>query len=240
MAQLSIDELPPWDDPDFGRRMRRLDLTLEHSERDFRSTLLDSKASEAQRLACLYGLLTRLRREYRFREYSDLVQQYELEFGSLPHYDVFRAVVARWTADDARSIKAALEPCERAARNLPGDPGILHQYAELIASLGESDEVGARAYLEKAFDRVNEAITLAPKHNANYYSTRARLYNLAGDLASARADIARAISTEDTQSPDYARRISKYESIRLLIIGRQQLTGLEEKQKALVGELDSF
>lgn len=240
MVQLNLSELPSPGDPDFGRRMRRLDLSLDQSERNFRSALSDNNASEAQRFACLYGLLSRLRREYRFQEYADAMRQYEGEFGSQPYFDEFRAVLTRWTADDVRGIKAALEPSERAARNLSKDPGVLHQYSELIASLGEFDDTMSKAYMDKAFDRVNEAIALAPIHNANYYSTRARLYNLSGDLASARADIARAISTEDTQSPDYARRISKYESIRLLIIGRQQQAGLEAKQKAVLSELDSF
>jgi tetratricopeptide (TPR) repeat protein len=240
MVQLVRSALPSPQDPDFGQRIRRLDMTLDRPERDFRSVLADQTASRSERFACLYGLLTRLRREYRFREYRDLVRESEAEFGSEPRFVEFRVVLARWTGDDARGLRSAIEPSERAVALLPSDPGVLHQYSELIASLGEIDPVAVRSYMEKAFDRVSTAIDLAPDRNANYYSTRARLFNLKGDLESARADISHAIASEDTRSPDYVRRISRYESIRFVIVARQQQLDMESKQHAVLAELDQF
>ncbi len=240
MARLDLSDLPAPDDPDFGPRIRRLDMILAHPESDFRAGLSTATASRDQRFACLYGLLTRLRREYRFSEYKDLVRETEAEFSAEPHFEHFKVVIARWTGDDARSIRLALEPSERAVSMLPNDPGILHQYSELVASLGEVDEASARKYVDKAIDRVNRAIDMSPTYNASYYATRARLGIFLGSLESARSDIERAISAEDTRSPDYARRISRYESIRLLIIIRRQQQGLEQKQRALLTDLDQF
>lgn len=120
------------------------------------------------------------------------------------------------------------------------DPGILHQYAELVASLAEIDEASGHEYLGKAIDRVNLAIDMSPSYNANYYATRARLNTLTGNLEQARADIRQAISREDAHSADYARRISRYESVRLLILMRGQQQTLETKQRTLLDDLDQF
>src|SRR5215831_16471261 len=181
MVQLIRETLPSPQDPHFGQNIRHLDTILDQPERDFRSVLADQTASRVERFACLYGLLTRLRREYRFREYRELVRESEAEFGSEPRFEEFRVVLARWTGDDARGLRSAIEPSERVVALLPQDPGVLHQYSELIASLGEIDPMAVRSYMEKAFDRVSTAIDLAPNRNANYYSTRARLFNLKGD-----------------------------------------------------------
>jgi hypothetical protein len=240
MVQIVRSALPSPQEPDFGQRIRRLDLILNRPEHDFRSVLVDPNASRSERFACLYGLLTRLRREYRFQEYRALVRESEAEFGTEPRFEEFRVVLARWTGDDARGLRSAIEPSERAVALLPQDPGVLHQYSELIASLGEIDPAAARSYMEKAVDRASTAIDLAPNRNANYYSTRARLFNLKGDLESARAEISHAIASEDTRSLDYARRISKYESIRLLIVARQQQLDIDSKQRTVLAELDQF
>jgi hypothetical protein len=239
-VRIQRNRLPSSADPDFGQRMRHLDSILDQPEHDFRSVLSDPNASPYERFACLYGLLTRLRREYRFREYRELVHDHEPEFGHEPHFEVFRVVLARWTGEDIRGIKLALEPSERAVAMLPTDPGVLHQYAELVASLGEIDAAAAAPYMQKALDRVSSAIESSPMYNANYYSTRVRLNNLLGNFHSARADISRAISGENTRSLDYARRISKYEFIRLLITTRQQQRDMEAKQRAVLADLDQF
>lgn len=239
IARLDLDELPAPGDPDFGQNIRRLDMTLTNPERDFRAGLSSTTATRGQRFACLYGLLTRLRREYRFNEYKDLAREAETEFGGEPHFEHFRVVIARWTGDDARSIRLALEASERAVAKLPNDPGILNQYSELVASLAEVDEVSAFKYADRAMDRVDKSIDMSP-YSASFYATRARLNILRGGLDAARYDIERAISSEDSRSPDYARRISRYESIRLLIIIRYQQQGLEKKQQAVLADLDQF
>lgn len=85
-GQLDLDDLPRPGDPDFGPRIRRLDMTLAHPESDFRGGLANTAASVDQRFACLYGLLTRLRREYRYDEYRELVRASEREFGAEPNF----------------------------------------------------------------------------------------------------------------------------------------------------------
>jgi hypothetical protein len=90
-ARLDLSGLPAPDDPDFGPRIRRLDMMLTNPESDFRAGLSNANASRDQRFACLYGLLTRLRREYRFNEYKDLVRGTEAEFGSEPTSNTLRS-----------------------------------------------------------------------------------------------------------------------------------------------------
>ena len=240
MVHFDPSRLPSPRDPDFGPRIRRLDAALANPEREFRAVLADGKASSNQRFAALYGVLHRLRREYRYREYSDLLREYEEEFGQEPYFETFRVVLARWTGDDARGIRRALEASERAVSLLPQDPGVLHQYSELVATLGELDEDSAKRYLDKAVDRVDKAIDMAPTWNAVYYATRARLHLLSRQLDSARSDIEHALSSENADAADYTRRISRYESIRLLIMMRQQQEQLDSKQRAVLVELDQF
>jgi len=240
MSALDLTRLPRRTEVDFGPRVRRLDATLVNAEAEYRATLLDPGATRDQRFACLYALLHRLRREYRYSEYQDLLRKYEAEFGNDPYFDTFRVVEARWTGEDARSVRAALERSERAVSQISTDPGVLHQYSELVATLGEARDGASTKYLPKAFERVDKAIEMAPGHQAIYFATRARLHLIADELEAAREDIEQAITNEDIRSPDYARRISRFEATRLRILLRQQQQTFESRQRAVMAELDNF
>ena len=240
MTTLDLNRLPSPNDPDFGEQIRRLDMAMSDSENEFRALLENYSATLDQRFVGFYGLLHRMRREYRFKEYGELIRTYESEFGNQPFFDTFRVVLARWTGDDIRGLKQAVKPAEHAVTSMPNNPWVLHQYAELIATLGEMDETSAPKYLPKAIERIDRAIDIDPPYSAVYYATRARLYILSGGLDSARADIEHAIANEDPSSRDYPRRISRYEGVRLLVIIRQQQQRLESRQQAFLAELDQF
>jgi tetratricopeptide (TPR) repeat protein len=239
-VKLDLNTLPSPADSGFGPVIRNLTRHVDEPERAFRAGLADSSATQDQRFACLYGLLTYLRRELRFEEYQTVVRDCEAEFGSEPHFEHFRVVVARWTGEDARSIRLALEKSDRAVTRVPGDPGILHQYAELVATLGDLDEGAAREYLNRALELVDRAIAMAPEHHASYYATRARLRLLEGSLEQARSDIERAMARENSRSPYYSRLISRYEAVKMRIILRRQQQVLEQRQQKVLADLDQF
>ncbi|MDH6180751.1 tetratricopeptide (TPR) repeat protein [Microbacteriaceae bacterium SG_E_30_P1] len=233
--------LPDPSAPQFLEKMREFDASLTKPEKHYRKLLKTKpRLPHAERFAALYGLLHRLRREARFPEFAELVRKYETEFSSEPLFDTFRVTKAKWTADDARSLKEALEPAMRALKAFPDEPGVLHSYAELVATLAEMDSGTSAAELERALKSVNRAISLSSRKNANHFSTRARIMLLKGDYRSARADVATAISLEDSSGADFLRRITRYEGIRSMIAIRRSYDEFASKQNRLLAELNSF
>lgn len=235
-----VPNLPSPADADFAQRMREIDGQLRNPEMELRSILTDAQRSRDERFAALYGVLHRMRREYRFAEYLETFKAYEREFDDQPYVETFRVVIARWTGDDPRALLRALEPAERAVRKMPLQPGVLHQYAEIVATLSESREDLARRHIDSALDRVNSAIDLSAGAVAHYFATRATLLLCTNDLDGARRDVDRAIEEEKTGTADYIRRISRYESIRLLVLMKQRQAEVERRHAVLVDELNQF
>lgn len=235
-----MTNLPEAHEPHFPELIRANEATLPQPEQHYRNLLKQKGLSGQQRFAALYGLLHRLRREARFPEYVELVRKYDGEFSGEPYFDTFRVIAAKWSGDDPRSLREALEPASRAIEAFPDEPGVLHQYAELIVTLAEIDSGTSKKQLRVAGKSVNRAIALSRDKNANHFSTRARLMVLKGDYRSARADVATAISLEDPSAPDFLRRISRYEGIRSMIGIRRAYEDFVEERTKLLAELNSF
>lgn len=232
--------LPHADQPEFLKLIREYDATLAEPEKHYREILKGRKNPKPERFSALYGLLFRLRREGRLPEYVDVVRKYEGEFSGEPLFDTFRVTVSKWTADDIRSLREALGPATRALEEFPDEPGVLHAYAELIATLAEMDASGIKRDLRRAEKSVNRAIALSKDKNANHFSTRARLMIVKGDYRTARADVATAIALEDSSGTDFLRRMTRYEGIRSMIAIRRAYDEFVEHQQKLLAELNSF
>lgn len=224
----------------FAEAIRRLDERLSEPEHAFRAALSDATKDRAYRFAALYGLLHRLRREERFHEYRDVARQYEVDFGDEDYYDTFRVVVARGHGADRAAMLRALEYSERAVEHLPEVSGVLHQYAEVVATLCDLVPSVSEDLLTAATTRVSHAIQLTSGRIPHYYATRARLNLELGHTETARADIADALSGEDGSSRDFARRISRYEGIRLLINISERQREFGRMEQRLKDEITEF
>ncbi|MBT0774226.1 hypothetical protein KIH74_35105 [Kineosporia sp. J2-2] len=232
--------LPTPGDPDFAMKMRQLDASLSDPVTELTAILEDASKPHEVRFAALYGVLHRFRREYRFVEYHALFKTYEREFSDEPYMETFRVVIARWSGDDPRSLIRALVSAQKAVNLLPRQAGVLHQYAEIVATLAESREDLAGPYVNRAMELVDEAINLSAATIPHFFATRATLFMALGNTESARRDIDRAIEEEPRRGADYARRISRYEATRLLILIRQRELDVDKRHSRLITELDQF
>jgi hypothetical protein len=229
---MTAGPIAPADMPDpaargFPEAIRRLESRLAVPEAAFRAALDQTGADRAYRFAALYGLLHRLRREERYDEYRQIVQQYEADFGTEDYYETFRVVAVRGPGVDRDTLLRALAHSERAVRALPEVAGVLHQFADVVTALCDMAAAVSPELVGRAERRVSRAIEITVGRYPHYYATRARLRLEAGDTTGARADIGLAIAREDGTARDFARRISKYEGIRLLI-------SIQERQQDLL------
>ncbi len=122
----------------FAEDMRRLEISIPDPWNAFSSTLADQSQSPNDRFASLYGMLQILNRQYRYDEYSDLVKNYQSHFGNEPYFQTFRALAARGDGTNKKDLRRAARYAETAVQKLPDRPGVLHQYASIIADLTEA------------------------------------------------------------------------------------------------------
>jgi len=87
---------------------------------------------------------------------------------------------------------------------------------------------------------VNAAIRLSRGENPQYFATRARLHLAGGDTENAREDVNIAIAQEDASSRDFARRVSRYESIRALILIHERQASFLARERELRHEIEGF
>lgn len=250
-GQLLSAGLPAANTAAFPEFVRAVAAQLTDPVAEFLVVLRSPNESMNVRFAALYGVLHRYRREGKFDAYRDLALRYEVDFGNQPYYETFRVI---WLTSGSASRQAydeALLSSSRAVELLADNAGVLHQNAELVATYAEIYELRDSASIRAALANVNEALRLSAASNPQYYATRARLQLINNNPATARSDISIAIAQENALDPDFARRVSRYESIRslILIFERQQrflalegrlrneLEGLRSQQLQLLGLL---
>ncbi len=103
-------------------------------------------------------------------------------------------------------MEQAIRESRRALEELPDFPGVLHQYAELVASSVERHGNIAPEDVERAVRSARRAIALSDRPQPHFWSTLARLLAVLGDYSAARRSIAEAIELEPSEGQDYALR----------------------------------
>lgn len=239
-----LEALPPQQDPGFATGTRRVLTGLTDSEQVLRAVLDDASNADAVRFAALYALLVKLNREDRVRDYADLVRVHEAEFGAEPYFNTFRALVARGygLGRDAEALRRAVDFARRADADLPNSQGIKHQIAWFIADYLEAAPASATsaALLEEADRAVSAAIAAPGGQHGHYYETLARLHVLRRDYAAARSAITEAIQLEPSDSPDFYRRLARYQATRVRIDLVEERDRMAERQDTFRAELERF
>jgi hypothetical protein len=233
-------KLPHASSPTFADEIRALDDSLADSLTYFMTILEDENRGHDDRFSALYGALHRLRREGKSTQYIELCHRYESEFGEQPYFDTFRVIVHSSSADTRRGYRQALDAAHRAVEHLPITPGVLHQQAEIAANVFELEQSADPDELSQALRNVNSAIRLSRGNNPQHYATRARLHLAGNDTESARSDVSAAIANEDPASRDFARRVSRYESIRAVLLIQERQQSFLKRERQLRDEIEGF
>jgi tetratricopeptide (TPR) repeat protein len=156
-----------------------------------------------------YGLAIYYRRMKEPSKLEKLVHRYENRFGSMPMYNHLLALCLKSKGGPA-NLEEAVTRAGIAAAKVTDNAGVLHNYAETIATAVDEEVVTDHAYVEEAVRNVKAAIGLAPRY-AKYYCTYGRLLSLRGEYAAAVRLIRKAIDIEDSRKADYPIRIGDYQ-----------------------------
>ncbi len=233
----ALRALPDPNTNEFLVESRRLAARLPDDRDILLKVIDDQELPRIVRFNALYMLLFRLRRLKDFREYREVVDRYRSEFASFPLFHTFDAVYERSVGDDRRSIERAIRAVERAMSELDAFPGVLHQFAEFVASLGELHGGASREQLRAAEDAVMKAIALSDAQQPHFWATLARLQALTGDFDAARRSIVEAIEMEPSTGRDYALRITEYRLIQTQISFLQERTQVDKRDREAREEL---
>jgi tetratricopeptide (TPR) repeat protein len=210
MPQIAVVDrlhaLPSPNTNEFLVATRELAAELGDADETLETVIGESSLAEQARFNALYLLLFRLRRRRDYHEYRQWVDRYRLEFSKFPLFHTFEVVYQRSLGEDRRSMEQAIRESGRALEELPDFPGVLHQYAELVASSSERHGNIATEDLERAVRSARRAIALSDRPQPHFWSTLARLQAALGDYSSARRSIAEAIELEPSEGQDYALR----------------------------------
>lgn len=242
--------LPTADRTDFAEAIRALDTQSGCDANVMQAILDDTSAPRDQRFAALYSILYRLERSHRFDRYEETCDRYRKEFGAEPYFDTFMATIKRMRGG-ASDLRAALTLAERALVTMSDRPGVLHQCAIIAADLLDVAPESDRTIATTGLSRIDTAIRISDRNNANFHSTRARLLARMGYFSTASREIQEALQLEDTTSPDSLRRIARFEAIRSSILvlksesefkktveeSKQQMASLRAEQLQLLGIL---
>jgi tetratricopeptide (TPR) repeat protein len=172
--------------------------------------LLRSSENANIRYAIFYILSIYYRRNRSFLLLQKLMNTYLQEFSGQRTFPHLMSLYYRQT-NSADQIHQAVEEARRAKLNCPDHAGVLNNFAELVAVIGESYEKVDSATLNEALEAIQQAIGLDRAY-PKFYATQGRLLALKGDVERARTLIQHAINMEDTTETDYAVRLGDYQS----------------------------
>ncbi|WP_148043347.1 hypothetical protein [Flexivirga caeni] len=197
--------MPPSTSPSFLDDARSQSIT-EIPDSAIAAIVEDAAAPEERRFAALYIATHRLRRQRAMSEYRTLVDKYRHQFSQYELFQTFDVAYLRSLGDDRRAMERSLRQAESAVAAFPQSPGVLHQYADLVATMMERfDDVG-ESRSRDAMDAVRRAIKLSAKEPPKYWSTLARLEAGIGLYAAARRSIAEALELSAIE-PDPTRAL---------------------------------
>ena len=212
---IALQDLPSPDTNEFLVASRKLDATLRPSP-DLLGRILKKEAlDQPVRFKALYLLLLQLRRQRDYREYRQWVDRFRSELARYSLFHTFEVVYQRSLGEDRRSMESAIREASRAQQELPGIPGVLHQYAELVATSSEQHHNISKTDLESVDKAVRRAIAVSQEPQPHYWTILARLQAAQGEYIAARRSIAEAIELEPSAGQDYALRQTEICWLRL-------------------------
>ena len=190
----------------------------------------DDKEREAEvRVAALATSLASLWRWRDYQQFRKVFDKYRNTFSEADSLlkSLYQGMYDLSQVSSPGGFKRALESAKEAKEVLPNTPGALNLYTEVVAVIGERDEVKEEE-LEQAMLSIGKAIGTDPKY-AKYYYNRARILALQGQYNNSYQDIDKAIEIEIFDEHTLW-RVTSYEEVRIKV--RLQQRSVEIQQQA--------
>ena len=192
--------------------------------------------------AAFYCLNVIHRRNQDYSVLDQLITRYQSRFADHPSFRHLRVLLVLARGTKQRPFESIAMAEEDAKANW-GHAGIVHLYADMVATAAEESDKATSARIvsewgPKAIDAVNRAIMFEPGY-AKFYCTRARLLALTGNFDDATESIRIAIDSEDSSKVDYARRIGNYQYHRLAIQSRMNAAEFERQAEQATKEQEA-
>lgn len=202
-----------------------INCTLEQLQKEYLPIVRKKEYSKKVRFAAYYSVFIFYRRfEHHTMLYelvdrfSDQFEDYRLNYVVLSQYYKFKFL----DANDSLAVENAIKYAKMAVDNLNGNPGVLQNYAELVACALEVDNDIGREHLIEAIKCIDKAMLLLPNY-PKHYCTKGRLVSWKSDYDTAKKYIRRAIDLEASDDKDSLIRISQYNDYYIDIKTRETI-----------------
>lgn len=177
---------------------------------------------EDERLSysAFYCLSILYRRKKDITLLGELISKYEGVFREHPTFSHIYVLYLK-EKGIGRDVLRVIQKSYEAYTKLNKNAGVVHNFAETIASAYEDSDNQTRESIKKEWlSKANEAIDLAielDRTYAKYYCTKGRLLAIDKKYMEAKEAIKRAIDIEDSSKIDYVIRLGNYQHYLLLI-----------------------
>lgn len=164
-----------------------------------------------------------------------------------PLFIHLKSLYLRTIADFEKSdtyFKEALNCAEKAAKELPDHPGVLHSWAEMIVNQLEQEMIknnnllidSSDERIKNAAKAIEDAIDGYSEYS-KFYITKGRLLALTGKFNEADREIKKAITMEDSSKPNYSLKIVQYREILTVVNMMARMAKYEKKYDELENKL---
>ena len=154
-----LENLPNETDSAYAFKVREIISALDDPLEEFLELITDKSLPEKTRFNAFYGALVYLWREREFKQYRQLVDDYENIFSDHVLFYTFRSQYYICLGKNEPNCKLALEYALEAKKLAPNLPNILHLFTGSVIELAEVSkrELG-KQYLIDAEHSINKAI----------------------------------------------------------------------------------
>ena len=204
--------------------------------------IINSEEDLKIRYGAFYILCTLMRRNKDFTDYRSLLENHRNTFKEMCSINHLESMYLIEVARSSYEFMKALEFSENAVKCNPLNTGYLHSYAinvvkgfeEAYLNLGDGN---SENHLNKALQNIKQAIESESTY-AKFYATHGRLCTIQGKYRDAKDLINRAIDLENSESRDYALRISDYRAYFLDVTFKEQMSTFNESFTLVKTELE--
>lgn len=212
------------DEKERGFEIALTNLVEDVEDNDLRKELSEilkaNLEDEALAYPAFYCLSILYRRKKDITLLGELIEKYE---GTFRDHPTFSHVYVLYLKEKGigRDVMRVIQKSYEAYTKLNNNAGVVHNFAETIASAYEDSDNQTRELIKKEWlAKASEAIDLAielDRSYAKYYCTKGRLLAIDKKYTEAKEAVKRAIDYEDSGKKDYVIRLGNYQHCLLLI-----------------------
>ena len=225
-------DLPDETDPEITIKLRNIiiNVDLEDVEHFFSPSIDDVTLDERVRFYIYYSISIYYRRYEHHSKFFELVRKYSMTFSLHPLNYVVLSLYYRYQAIDYNGIenlKYAIENAKKAVSLLPGNSGVINNYAELIVVAIDEKYPVQKEQISEAIDLINKIISFNGTY-AKWYYTKGKLLFSVKEYHEAKECVRIAIDLESADNKDSLLRIAQYNNTLLDFRTNETIENLEK------------